>query len=128
MEKIIITPGEWKLIEHRLELTDCLAETMRDTYDWDEKDCEAKARELLRACEKQFAANNRIELDLGAMDEVTVEILKDCMDGTTYFADVEDAVALRNITRGTALAMERAAQSLEAKFSAAGHKVSIPRY
>lgn len=125
--KITITPAEWKIIEHRLSLADTLAEVISETFDWKFEECEAKARTLYQTFTFDFLATGRITVDLAEMDEITREILKDTLDGSTYFAGVEDEVSLGRITRGSVLAMQRAAQSLESKFAAAGHRVSIPR-
>lgn len=57
------------------------------------------------------------------VDKVEDAILKDCCEGSTYFADMEDAVATKEITRGWAMSRHRAANNLEEKLN-----VVIPRY
>lgn len=124
---ITITLSEWQIIEHRLSLPDALAEVLSETFDWKFEECEEKARTLYRTLSFQFIAAGRITVDLAAMDEIDRELLKDTLNGSTYFCGFDDAIALKETTRGTFLSAERAAQSLESKFRSAGHRVFIPR-
>ncbi len=68
------------------------------------------------------------ELDIAQLNRVQREVLKDCLDGATYFAGYEDAIALKERTRGDFLADSRAANELEEEFfKATGEKVSFIR-
>jgi hypothetical protein len=129
MTKILtITPIEWTIIEHRLSAADAIAECLADTEELniEESDAYNHAVDLMFDCVKQVARGN-ITLDLDEMDRVTLEVLKDSLDGSTFFADIYDAVARKEITKGKMLSELKAALSLESKLEALGIKLCIPR-
>lgn len=95
-----LTNQEWLLLEHRLCLADCLADVLHDTFDWDAKEVEECAREMYR----ELQADHQI-LPKHLLPGIPREILRDCLDGSTYFADIDDAVATGEVTRGMRLTM-----------------------
>ena len=60
-------------------------------------------------------------LDAGGFDDqlsaIELEVIADCLDGSTYFANIDDAVALKQISKGAALMLFRAANELDALVS-----------
>jgi len=98
---------EWDILSHRLEACDAVAEALCDDEDsafgFDE--VEDRCRELLDAG----------PTGVDTTDALTRAIIVDCCEGATMFTDMEDAVAVGQITRGKMLAYFRAARSLEDK-------------
>ena len=109
------TKSEWRILEHRLEVPDAIADAISDSDEYDYEEVFSRAEKLLRGSIKNFNS-----LDLA--------ILRDCCEGSTFFCNAEDAVALGEISKGDLLASYRAAISLENKVGALiGSRVLIPR-
>lgn len=96
------TPTEWKIISHRLEAGDGIAECL------DKHDPEEVAE---RAYDLMVGGQDAVDWD-SLLDR---DIIVDCCEGCTLFADIEDEVAVGNMSRGEALALYRAAKSIEDK-------------
>lgn len=87
------------ILMHRLDASDAVAEAL----DLPENHpAFAEAREALESG----------SLD-GLKSAEAVEILKDCAEGSTYFAGAEDAVALGEISKGSLMADHKAANEIE---------------
>ena len=117
---IKLTNLEWAIIEHRLSPWGCLTECLEEKF---EPNITYETAQTLFYKLKVERVINFEELR-----PLQIEILKDCLDGSTYFAGDLDAVATKELSRGKFLAQRRAAKSLEKKFNKAGHSVSIPLY
>lgn len=118
--KIELTETQWQMIEHRLTLSDCLADCLHDTFGWRWSDVEAVANNLY----KSLKASRTIDTD--ALNPVEIEVIRDCVDGSTWFCDSEDAVATRQMTRGRLLGWHKSAAALEKKLAEAGIECSFP--
>lgn len=96
---ISFSPSEWEVLSHRLEIPDCIAEALEDST----------AEE---AAEKLAGLEPRTEIPA---TQLNLEIFRDCVDGNTFFENLDDAVACDEVSRGKALAYRRAGRSLEDK-------------
>lgn len=108
-----LTPNEWAIVDHRLSLPDALADCLSDgeeaKYQWQQV-CDA-ANNMRR--------DGKLVMVL-EVPSVEADILQDCVDGSTYFASAEDAVACGQISRGKLMADQKSAYSLHAKLTAIG--------
>ncbi len=107
------TRTEWEIILHRLEVDDAIIEVLTDA---DFPVFGPIALEDAIYMLKMNGASRSIFSDAELL------VLRECCEGSTWFAGTEDAVATGEITRGQALAYHKAANSLETKLN-----VSIPR-
>lgn len=112
---IKLTDNEWEIIEHRLSLSDSVADVLSDqfdglTYEQAQDKCEA-------LCSRIEASKT---IDVAALTEHERAMLVDCMDGSTFFADIDDAVWEGEMTRGKVLALRKAGRSLQRKLNEAG--------
>lgn len=112
-----ISPIEWEIIEHRLDVPDALAGALSDTFGWDESEIEASANRFKFL--PHDGLGNRL-IDVTTLTEIDREVLKDCLEGSTFFADMDDEVALGNMTKGKKLAYRKAALTVSDKLSTAG--------
>lgn len=123
---IELTPSEWAIVEHRLTLDDCLADCICDTFelyadgDWE------RIRQMASDLYTQVKKTKQIDFD--KLDKMQIEIITDCLEGSTYFGSIEDALASGEINKGQYMSMFKAAQSLERKFASAGHKTLVTLY
>jgi hypothetical protein len=116
--RVDLSLREAELLTHRLEVGSAIAEALcdvgdeevGDVADWrrtlDSDAVEARCLALLEA-----VGSGSVVIE-GALD---VAILEDCMTGSTFFADIDEAVACREITRQSATAYRLAAASVYAK-------------
>lgn len=126
--KLSLTKAEWAIIEHRLTLSDCLADCLADTFEWDWQDIYRCTSDLYTKCAHLVAQHGHLELEVSELAPVEVEALRDCVEGSTWFGSAEDAVHSKEITRGQLLSWYKSANSIEAKFEAAGIKTTgFPR-
>jgi len=112
------TPTEWEIIEHRLACPDAIAQALTDGDD----ECPATLTEYTEDFVEKWATalwNNPQHIDLN--DDLDRAIIIDCLEGSTFFCDMTDAVALGEISKGKYLAYCKASRSLEKRF-----KVEIP--
>jgi hypothetical protein len=128
--KIKLTDSEWAILEHRLDLTDCLAECYASTMycnaedagrvmsDEEHKALEEKAEAA--AVKLNLEIRRTREIDTDSLTELDKWLLADCLDGTTYFCGIEDAVWDKEISRGKAMSMRKAGYSIQRKFNEAG--------
>jgi hypothetical protein len=120
-----LTEKEYALLEHRITLWDALADCISDTYPekftWDET--YKVASELDAQLRKQSKELGRIEIDVDKLTELQKEILQDCIDGSTFFASSEDAVASGEIKRTQLMAWKKMAYNIEKKFKDVGLQI-----
>jgi len=119
MKRLELTPVEFEIIHHRLTLWDALADCLADTFEWDWQkvyDAVSDFEAMLRSAAKSGA----VKIDVESLSEIEREALRDCVDGSTWFASAEDAVASGEISRGKLLAHQRLAIAIEKKFEACG--------
>ena len=119
MKILKFTPHEAKIIKHRLEVPDALADALEADFGNDDV---ADAAIWLRV---RLDMRNAIDFD--ALTKVERAVLVDSLEGSTYFCGLDDAVILGELTPQAAGAVERAASGIESKFRAIGIRVSIPR-
>ena len=127
---IKLTDNEWAILEHRLDIHECIAEVYSDTMY-----CEAEDRGQKMTDEQHKALyndadaagrrlNNDIrntrQIETDALTNIDKFILADCLDGSTILCDLDDAVWDGELTKGKALALRKAGHSLERKFNEAG--------
>ena len=121
--KIQLTDNEWDIVEHHLSLSDAIAEVLTDGLNPDMPEDE---RELIfeQVQDEVEALRKTIELtktiDLDAITRYQRDALADCLDGNTFFADMDDAVFEGHWSRGKALALRKAGHSLQRKLNEAG--------
>lgn len=122
--KLRFTAAEWAIIEHRLTLDDCLADVLSDTYDWDWEETREKVSNFYRRLRSFFQAHGEVEFEVNDLTEVEREALIDCVDGSTWFASSENAVASGEISWGRLMAQRQCAERIEKKMEAAGLKTT----
>ena len=119
--KIKLTDSEWGILEHRLDLADCLADCLHNDDDATEGENEENWQRVYEAAD---ALNRKISqtktIDVDALTELDKEILADCLDGSTFFCDSEDAVKNGDWSRQQLNALQRAGRSLQQKLNEAG--------
>jgi hypothetical protein len=133
---IKLTDNEWGILEHRLDIYDCIAECYADTMYVEAEDRGEKMTDEQHkaAYAVAYDAGSRLNCDIRNARQIDTDkltdldkwILADCLDGTTFFTDMDDAVAdfqrwkQGTMSRGRALALRKAGRSLERKFNEAG--------
>ena len=132
---IKLTDNEWGILEHRLDLTDCLAECYADTAFADaEREGKTMTDEQHKVVyEMAEAAADKLkakisttrEINTDALTEIDRWFLTDCMEGSTFFCGLDDAVWDGEISKGKALAQRKAGHSLQRKLNEAGIEGSI---
>ena len=112
------TPNEWEIIVHRLQMPDAIIESLTDHAPGEDP----------ATYYGPIAIEDAIYmLDLNGFtrktfSEIELIVLRECCEGSTYFAGIDDAVALGEMTQGQATAYQRAANRLQMRFN-----VVIPR-
>lgn len=125
---INLTDNEWDIVEHHLSLSDAIAEVLTDGLDPDMREDE---RELIfeQVQDEVEVLRKTIELtktiDLDAITRYQREALADCLDGNTFFADMDDAVFEGHWSKGKAMALRKAGHSLQRKLNEAGIEGSM---
>jgi hypothetical protein len=102
---ITFTPGEITVLQHRLAVPDAIADSLSDFYTGD--DIVETAMQL----DKKLVAGQATDLN-----ELEVQVLRDCVDSSTWFANYDQWPAHECAT------WSRVADSLESKLG-----VSMPR-
>lgn len=100
-----ITPTQRMILEHRLDagvIPDVLAESEICTVEQGEIAC-ASIERMLRENEIKFEILTQWEL----------EVVIDCLDGSAFFANSKDAVALGEISKSQLNTMHKAADQLQ---------------
>ena len=100
-----------KILMHRLEVPDCIADALEQ-----DEGSDAFQTALTEAIAAVTARN------LAGVSTLALAILKDAADGSTYFAGLYDAVALGEVSRYEARESELAADHIERIL-----RVSVPR-
>jgi high-affinity K+ transport system ATPase subunit B len=121
-----LNPLEADILGHRLEAADCIADALTDWHEDEVPELLATYPDLL-SWTRDVVENAalRLSAELGFVGGVTVAdmlsvvILEDAMSGSTYFADLGDAVARGEVSKARAAALRRARRTLHAKLSAA---------
>lgn len=119
---LTLTKNEANILLHRLTVPDAIADCLLDT----EGLTTATHSEIMNcAFDLQRQINHTQSLTIDT--ELQRIIIADAVDGSTYFANIEDEIALGNITHQWATALLRACDSLEAKLRAIGIESRNPR-
>lgn len=107
-----LTPTQLAILLHRLELADCLADCFSSElvgepgYDARYNEVESAASDLCL-----YVRRNGCWPD--ALTPLQLEILVDCLEGSTWFADEEDAIARGDLTKSKSRTAHKAADELE---------------
>jgi hypothetical protein len=127
---IKLTNNEWDIIDHRLCCTDELAEVYADTMYCNSEDAGKKIsdeeRNALFAAAHAEAdrlhdqiSESRV-INVAALSEVGRFIIADCIDGSTFFCGIDDAVWDGELTKGKSLALRKAGHAITKKLNEAG--------
>jgi hypothetical protein len=127
---IKLTDNEWGILEHRLDIYDCIAECYADTMYVEAEDRGEKMTDEQHkaAYAVAYDAGSRLncdtrnarQIDTDKLSDLDKWILADCLDGTTFFTGIDDAVWDGELTKGKALSLRKAGHSLQRKFNEAG--------
>lgn len=120
---IKFTKSESEILLHRLGVPDAIAGALEEEFLPEE--VKFVTRELARQIRKGEPWDHRIA---SLMEKA---IIKDCCDGSTFFAGTEDAIATGEVTLSEvlrALNYRKAARRLEIKLKTIGIDVCIPNY
>ena len=114
---IEFTQAEWKLIDHRLEVDECIAEVLEQFHNDD----------VLHICDLLRRRMTRDAFDFS--ESITIAVIDDAICGSTFFGSLDLAVDCGEVTPQQAAAYQRTADRIERKFRQAfGSDVSMPRY
>ena len=125
-----ITPTQYSILEHRLSIPDAIAECL--TSESDGKTTEDGKYTWKQVEQAATALNKRLKKDLSLenLSELEEVIVKDCMDGSTFFADAWDAANNpypgNPYTKGKYYYEVKSAEDLERKLNDLGIECSIP--
>jgi hypothetical protein len=127
---IKLTDNEWGILEHRLDVHDCIAEVYAASMYGIAEDSGKKMSKAQQEAAYQAAdeAGHRLNCDISRTRQIDSDkltdldkfILADCLDGSTFFNDCEDAVADGHWTHQKLNSLIRAGKSLERKFNEVG--------
>lgn len=123
---ISLTPLEAEVVAHRLTLfTD--PEFAREVFEGDDVDPDKVARFAGEFYPRVELAANRVEARAVCMvDEVAFAVLRDCLEGSTYFAGADDAVAVGQVEKSAIRRRRNAARAVAQKlrFISGGRRVN----
>lgn len=97
----MFTKPEWDIIEHRLQVPDAIADSLSEIYNYNIV--------FNRACKIQ---ESKI-FDL--KNSLDYEIIRECCEGSTFFADIEESKIEGSLTKGQIMSYYKAAYKLEEK-------------
>lgn len=118
-----LTTIQADILDHRLG-SGCVADVLADTEELGISLEEAES--AVASVERMIKSG---DLPLESLTRIEREVLIDCLDGSTYFCDEGDAIALGETTRGKQLACHKAANALESAFGKAfGRDVECVRF
>lgn len=106
-----LTKPQVEILRHRLDsgvVADVLIESDICTELADAEEAVAAVRD--------YVENGELP-EADALRALEIEVLADCLDGCTFFAGIEDAVATGELTRGASLSFFKAAGQLEVLIS-----------
>lgn len=126
-----------EILLHRAEMTDCLGEVYAHTKHSeaeDSGDSPPTDEEFVRLIDEGNEAAGRVlnllrsgELKFENLSPIEKFMVEDWLDGSTYFANMDDAIASGELTHQKASALRRAGESLLNKFREGGIHVNIPQ-
>lgn len=103
---ISFTETEWEILKHRLECPECLGEALEFSMDCD--------REKIEYLAWMMQERGRENIPI---DDQRKQILVDCCEGGTFFANMGEAVLDGQVNKGKKLAYHKAANSLQEKLN-----------
>lgn len=107
---------------HRLD-SGCVADVLFESEIADDFDCAECAVKVIEGCVKMG------ELPLEKLNPLEFAVIVDCLDGSTFFADSNDAVTSKQITNQKLTAWHKAANELEKQVSeVAGREIYCTRH
>lgn len=114
-----LTPTQYLILEHRIS-GGTIAEVLADTEDLNVTYDEAQI--AVDAVEKMINSRN---LPLETLTPLELEVVIDCLDGSTFFASADNAIACGEYTRSKLnTALKAAAELEDAVSKVAGRRVS----
>jgi len=121
MKTEILTPTEREILMHRLD-SGCVADVL----------FESDLAPLDEAENAVHRVTNFVKARTLPLEDLTtleLAVVEDCLDGCTYFADCDDAMARNQTTRAKVRGWHKAADALEEAVSkAVGHQVTCARF
>ena len=84
-----ITSVQWEILEHRLGVPEAIADALKDTYGWSWIAVEERAYQIWYHGRKEIIWDCKVDR----------EIIKDALDGSTYFAMEEEIISEGEQTR-----------------------------
>lgn len=114
------TPTQREILLHRLCVPDALADCLEEGFEREEV--------MFTAGVLAQQIQQGEGWDFEEASELEKAIIKDCCNGSTFFASSEDAVATGEISRGKLRRWNMAADLLEDTLKAVGVKAEIPRW
>lgn len=111
------TTLELEIFNHRLDVEDALAGVLEESFEFNPEAIFNMIGFLHTALDSSFD----IEVpQVGSGESILVELIRDCVEGSTFFAGMEDAVALGDLSRGKMMAYIKSSYSLRRKLQEAG--------
>lgn len=121
---INFTPGEWRIIEHRLAAPDAIADALTDAAEGEEPVLPVHRDEI------DDAARTMTGPDVTLVDDIDLEVLRDAIEGSTMPAITLDAIELSGDPKEEAWgrSTRRHFKAIERKFGeATGVAVHFPK-
>ena len=111
-----LTPTENEILLHRLAVPDALADTLTDCAEGESPALPDVSREYVEqvAAELHEAMQARAFIP-SVLTPTERAILADCVEGSTFFGNIEDAVALGEVSKSKAARQVAAMESLAEK-------------
>lgn len=111
---------EWEIILHRLEVDCAIWESL---FQYDPKQRGITRDQVSDFCLKMMKTNGKVDFNL---NEWEMEVLIDCMEGSTYLVNYDDMKTYPEdygLTKSQVYSVLKSAKDLEERFD-----VQIPRY
>lgn len=96
---------EWEIIDHRLSVPDAIADALEEQFDW----------QLIEDRARDIHEKGQTEIDWSS--EIDVEVVKESLEGSTFFADIEEEKISGKLNKGQIMSYYKAAYSLEEKLN-----------
>ena len=125
-DQMKLTPTQIDILDHRMSLgAEHIAECIWSNEEFDPPTTQAEAEAACASVEKMLLAGF---IPLESLTLAERRVMDDLLDGSTYFANEEDAIALGETTRSKSRTRHKAADELETAFTAAfGERVRCAR-
>jgi hypothetical protein len=88
--KVKITKTQYEILEHRLDIPDCIHEVLND----DLEEPRVAIEPVEESCEKLKALAKRGTIDWSTLTDLDKEVLWDAIDGSTFMGCADGAVGV----------------------------------